>query len=27
VSVPDAPSFPETVELVLIPEWQVDKIG
>lgn len=27
VSVPDYPSFPESVELVLIPEWQVDKVG
>jgi hypothetical protein len=24
VSVPDNPSFPETVDLELIPEWEVD---
>lgn len=27
VSVPDFPSYPETAELVLIPEWQVDRVG
>jgi hypothetical protein len=27
VSVPDGTTFPETVELILIPEWEVDKIG
>jgi hypothetical protein len=25
VSVPDSPTFPETVDLVLIPDWKVDK--
>ena len=27
VDVPDYPSYPEKVELTLIPEWQVDKVG
>lgn len=27
VSVPDGTTFPETVELILIPEWEVDKVG
>jgi hypothetical protein len=27
VSVPDSPSFPEQVELGLITEWEVDKVG
>lgn len=27
VTVPDGTTFPESVELVLIPEWEVDKIG
>lgn len=27
VNVPDFPAFPEVVELTLIPEWQVDKVG
>jgi hypothetical protein len=25
VSVPDSPTFPETVDLVLVPDWKVDK--
>jgi hypothetical protein len=25
VSVPDSPTFPETVDLVLIPDWKIDK--
>jgi hypothetical protein len=25
--VPDAPSFPETVDLELITDWKVDKAG
>jgi len=27
VSVPDVPSFPETVQLLLVTEPEVDKIG
>lgn len=27
VSVPDGVAFPESVEVLLIPEWEVDKIG
>jgi hypothetical protein len=27
VSVPDTPSFPETVELNLVTEWEVDRRG
>jgi hypothetical protein len=27
VTVPDGTTFPESVELTLIPEWEVDKIG
>ena len=27
ISVPDGTTFPETVDLVLIPEWEVDKRG
>ncbi len=25
VSVPDSPTFPETVDLVLVPDWKIDK--
>jgi hypothetical protein len=27
VSVPDGPSFPETVDVELITDWKVDKVG
>jgi hypothetical protein len=27
VSVPDNPSFPEQVDLTLIHEWEIDKVG